>query len=588
MPSILRFDSFEVDLAAHQLSRHGTRIRLRDQSFQVLAMLLERPGEVVTRQELRHRLWTDETFVDFENSLNTAVARLREALGDSADRPRYIETLPRLGYRFIAPISRSADPGEPSALPRPATRLIVLPFVNSSGDPSREYFSDAMTGEIIAELSTLAPAALGVIARTTAMRYKNTREDVAAIGRELSVQWVVEGSARCADDRVALSVQLARVSDQTHVFAKRYEADLDDLVGLARSIARAVGAHVGIASESEQMGTGAAADRRAQRKRTQDRVAYDYYLQGRYYLDRGLSPEGWAHARRHLEAALKRDPELALAHDALAELWWETGFFAVAPPTQTLALGMPHAVRAVEIDRSLAEAHAMLAQYRKQVDFDWTAVRRELALALELNPTSAIVRRRYAATGLMPFGRLDDAIGELEFAFELDPLGIHGRMWLVVLLWLNRQYDRAIEQGRLLIESEPTHFAGHFLTGVVCREAGLHEEAIPALRKGAELSGGNLLVLGWLGLALAESGDFLAARALRERLSRLPAERYVPPTSYAWIHFGLGEVDQFFKWMDHAIDARDHMIMPIKSYAFFDPIRGDPRYTRLLHKMNLE
>jgi TolB-like protein len=461
MPSILRFDSFEVDLAAHQLFRNGTRIRLRDQSFQVLVALLDRAGEVVSRQELRDRLWTDETFVDFENSLNTAVARLREALCDSADRPHYIETLPRLGYRFIAAISRSVAPGEP-AVPG-ATRLIVLPFVNSSGDPSQAFFGDAMTGEIITELSTLAPAALGVIARTTAMHYKNTHKDVAAIGRELSVQWVVEGSAGCADDRVSLTVQLVRVRDQTHVFAKRYEADLGELAALKQSIAQAIGAQVGIASQPERMGTGAAAGSQARKRRTPDRAAYSNYLQGRYYLDRGLSPEGWAHARRHLEAAIARDPHFAMAHDALAELWWEIGFFAVAPPRQALALGMPHAIQAVDIDSGLAEAHAMLAQYRKQVDFGWAEVQREMALAFELNPMSATVRRRH-----------------------------------------------------------------------------------------------------------------------------LPKETYVPPTSYAWLHIGLGEIDQFFEWMDRAIDARDHMIMPIKSYAFFDPIRGDSRYGALLRKMNLE
>jgi TolB-like protein len=587
MPRILRFDSFEVDLAAHQLSRHGTRIRLRDQSFQVLVALLDRAGEVVTRQELRDHLWTDETFVDFENSLNTAVARLREALCDSADHPRYIETLPRLGYRFIAPISDSADAGYP-ALPRPATRLIVLPFVNSSGDPAQEYFGDVITGEIITELSTLAPSALGVIARTTAMHYKKTHKDVAAIGRELSVQWVVEGSAQCVDGRVSLTVQLVRVRDQTHVFAKRYEGDLGDSVALKQSITRAIGARIGIANQPERMETRAGADPRARKRPTPDREAYSSYLQGRYYLDRGLSAESWAHARRHLEAALTRDPHFALAHDALAELWWEIGFFAAAPPRRTLALGMPHAVRAVEIDDGLAEAHAMLAQYRKQVDFGWADVQREMALAFELNPMSAIVRRRRATTGLMPFGRLDEATAELEFALELDPLGIHERMWLVVMLWLNRQSTRAIEQGRLLIESEPAHFAGHFVTGVACREARLFEHAIPCLRKAAELSGGNLLVLGWLGLALAESGDVPAARALRERLCSLPAETYVPPTSYAWFHIGLGEVDEFFEWMDRAIDARDHMIMPIKSYPFFDPIRGDSRYAALLRKMNLE
>ena len=177
------------------------------------------------------------------------------------------------------------------------------------------------------------------------------------------------------------------------------------------------------------------------------------------------------------------------------------------------------AIRAVEIDGGLAEAHAMLAQYRKQVDFGWTEVQREMAFALELNPTSAIVRRRRAVTGLMPLGRLDEATCELEFALELDPFGMHARMWLVVMLWLNREYDRAIEQGRLLIEIEPTHFAGHFVTGVVCREAGLYEDAIPSLRRAAELSGGNLLVLGWLGLPLAESGDVPAARALLRKMN---------------------------------------------------------------------
>jgi DNA-binding winged helix-turn-helix (wHTH) protein len=193
MRRTLRFDGFEVDLDAHQLYKRGARIRLRDQSFQLLALLVERAGQVVTREELQQRLWRNDVFVDFENSLNTAIARLREALSDSADHPRYIETLPRVGYRFIAPITESAGIPAATAVLRRKTRLIVLPIVNSSGDPSQEYFSDAITDEIITALTAVAPADLGVIARTTSMHYRHTHQDVEQIARELSVDWVVDG-----------------------------------------------------------------------------------------------------------------------------------------------------------------------------------------------------------------------------------------------------------------------------------------------------------------------------------------------------------------------------------------------------------
>lgn len=553
-------------------------MHLREQSIQVLALLLEHPGEVVTREELHRRLWPYDVIVDFENNLNAAVSRLRQALGDSAEHPRFIETLPRRGYRFIA---KPIQPGRPGVRPR----LLVLPFVNASGDPSQEYFSDGVTDELITILSAMAPEDLGVIARTTTMLYKNRRQDIARIGRELSLDWIVEGSVRHQKSRVALTAQLIRVADQTHVFAQWYEVEVDDIFHLERSVAEALGERIGVASAQGRRP--ASTETTVPGPPTRDLVAYKRYIEGRQHMQEGPAPELWATARKELEGAIERDPRFALAHDALAELWWYMGFFGAISPREALGAGMAHALHAVEIDGSLAEPHAMLAQYLKQLDFNWAAVESEMNLALALNPASPIVRQRRAVTLLMPFCRTREAIADLELALEVDPLDLYTRSWFIALLWFDRQYDSAIEEGRRLLEIAPAQMGPHYSMGLVLREAGRFAEAVAALRRAVELSGGSPQVLGWLGLALAEAGDRASATAVLERLRAMPDSVYVPRTSFAWIHFGLGEVDEFFEWMDRAVDARDHMITPIKVYAFMDRIRHDSRYDRLLEKMNL-
>jgi tetratricopeptide (TPR) repeat protein len=219
--------------------------------------------------------------------------------------------------------------------------------------------------------------------------------------------------------------------------------------------------------------------------------------------------------------------------------------------------------------------------------YDWTAVEREMALVLQLNPHSPIVRMRYATTALMPFGRLDEAVAQLEHAIELDPLAMFPRCWLEVMLGLSRKYDRAIGQGRLALEIAPEHFLGHFTIGTVYHEAGMYDQAIAALRKAVELTGGAPLMLGWLGLALADGGECSGARAIMAQLRAMPADTYVPPSSFAWIHLGLDEIDEFFTEMHRAIDQRDHLIMAIKTYPFLDRIRCDSRYCSLLRRMNL-
>jgi TolB-like protein len=580
MLTIVRFDRYEVDVSAGQIRKRGVRIRLSGQPFQVLAALLETPGQVVTREDLRRRLWPGEVFVDFDNGVNTAIARIREALCDSADAPRFIETLPKHGYRFIAAVSGPTPTADPAVQRR--ARLVVLPFLNLSGDPAQEYFSDAMTDETITALAKLAPASLAVLARTTTMHYKGTHKDVTRISRELAVDFIVEGSVRCTDSRVALNLQLIRVSDQAHVWAHRYDTELGDVFGAQTAIAQAIAAQLGVASP-----TAAPCAARPIRKPTEDLEAYTLYRQGRHHLSI-QTPEHFAAAKRCFEQAVARDPQFALAYDALADLFWYFGFFGYAPPNDVVGPGMSYVLRALDIDNALAETHALLGHYRWQLDFNWAEVKLQLGRARELNPLSPLVRVRYAMGPLLTERRMEEAVAEIEAALESDPLSVFLRAWLGCMLWLDRQYDRAIEQGRLMVEIEPANYVGYWHLGMYSRDKGLFDESIAAHRRAVELSGGSMLMLGWLGLALGQSGNTAEARGVLERLHAAAAQMYVPPTSFAWTYFGLGDIDNAFVSLDRAIDARDHMIIPIQTYPFLDPVRDDPRYTALLRKMKLD
>jgi len=419
---VIRFQDYEVDLRAGRLHKSGIRIGLREKSFQVLAALLEQPGEVVTREALRQRLWPNDVFVDFENNLNTAVARLRVALNDSAENPRYIETLPKRGYRFVGSLSKPIAP-----------RLLVLPFANLSGDPAQDYLSDALTEELITGLASVAPKDLAVIARTTAMHYKNSRKDIAAIGADLAVEYAVEGSLHRVDGRIGVNVQLVRVSDQVHLWANRYDTEWRDLLSTAGEAANAIAAQIGISPQRTTKAT------------KTDPEAYRQYMRGRDELAK-LTSEGIATAQQCFEAAIARDPKFALPYDGIAELHWYLGFVGIMPPRQASSTGVLAAMRALELDDTLAETHALLGWFRKELDYDWPEVHREMKRALDLNPTSPVVRFRYAKGELCPHGRIQEAIVEIEAALESDPLSLDMRHWLGEMRWLGRQYDRAIEE----------------------------------------------------------------------------------------------------------------------------------------------
>ena len=561
---IARFDAFEVDLPAGHLRRHGIRLKLGDQSFRVLEFLMERAGEVVTREELRRRLWPENVHLDFDNGLNTAIARLREALGDVAERPRYIERLPKRGYRFIGTLA--AAPSRP--------RLVVLPFLNLTGDPGQEYFSDAVTEEIIGLLANLAPEKLAVIARTTAMRYKGTRKDVRRIAAELHVDYLVEGSV-VRNQQIVANVQLIRASDETHISSHRLAADPRDVCSLEIKAAQAIAEQFGILRAP------------VGRRGAVDAESLDQFMRGQYYLAKG-TPDQLAMAKHHLQLAILRDPSFALAYDALAETYYYEAYDGFVPPLEALPQGICYALRALEIDNTLAETHALMAEYRKSLDFDWPEVSRELARALELNPASPAVRIRHATTGLMPHGRTEEAIAELQLALETDPLNVFARIWFSVMLLLDHRFEEALEQARILLQFDREMHWGHHMVGSCCRQLGRMEEAVAAHRRAVEYSGDLPLHLGWLGHTLGLSGKHGEARALLERLLTRASHVFVSPASIAWIYLGLGELNDFYKWCNLAVDARDGMIMAIKCYPYLDHVRDDSRYIAVLRRMNLE
>jgi TolB-like protein len=589
---VLRFDCFEFDTAVWQLRKRGRKVRLRDQPLKILAALVERRGEVVTRDDLRRALWPDDFVVDFENNLNTAVARLRQALGDSAEQPRFIETLPRHGYRFVAEVSE--ERGVPEARQPRRARLIVLPFVNLSGDPRQDYFSDAMTEEVISELAELASDRLGVIARTTAMRYKGTRKDVAQIGREVGVAYAVEGSVRRHEARLTVTAQLIRISDQTHLLARRYDADLSEVFDIRSSIAEAVVDCLELPARAPDRDGAASSGSRG--RPSVDLAAWNELIRGRYLFEQG-NPEKMGAAKRHFEAALERNPGFAPAHEALAEFYTNLGYFGFTRPIDAFSIGISHALAAVDADPSLAEAHAVLADYHKQLDYNWAAAEREMARALELDPASPIVRCRHAVAVLMPHNRIDAAISEIERARELDPLSAYVQTWLGVMLLLGREYDGAIVEARRLLELEPSSQWAQFILGCAYRQKyadaarlgnpvhELADESIRAHTLAVELSPGLDLFLGWLGLALGVCGREAQAREVLARLQR--SSRYNLPTTIGHVHLGLGEIDAAFECFDRAVVERDQIMIPILSYAHFDPIRGDPRFAELVRKMKL-
>jgi TolB-like protein/DNA-binding winged helix-turn-helix (wHTH) protein/Tfp pilus assembly protein PilF len=627
---ILGFGSFEVDLSSGELRREGLKVKLQDQPLRLLVLLLERAGEVVTREELRERLWPADTFVDFDHSLNTAVRKLREALGDSAEDPRYVETLARRGYRFAVPV-REREPPTPTALatdmevpspsppaaargpsspsrlvliaaalgatalfaywvgarPRPRTQagprltLAVLPFDNLSGEPDQEYLSDGLTEEMTTQLARLEPDRLRVTARSSTWKFKRADRDIPQIRQELGADYVLEGSVRRAGERVRVTAQLVQVVDQTHIWAETYDREMRDVLVLESEVARAVARAIAMKLAPE-------AEARLARARPVRPESYQDYLRGRYFFNR-KTEAALQQALGYFQRAVAADPSNAAAYAGIADCYSSLGTSATVgglPPREAMPEAKAAARKALEIDGTLAEAHASLANVHLFYDWDFVASEREFKRALDLDPDYTVAHHWYSHC-LLVLGRKEESLDQSLRALELEPLSLVVNTHLGWHYFYSRQYDQAIEQYRRTLELDPASPQAERYAAWAFLQKGRHEEAIADLRAASSAFDHNPEVKAELGYALAVAGRRAEARAVLEGLSQPSPNRYVSPYSVALVHAGLGDRDQALAWLDKAYDDRSDYMPYLGLEPMLDSLRSDPRFGALVRRVGL-
>ena len=620
--TLLRFGVFDVDPKSGELRKAGVEINLPPQPAKVLVLLATRAGQLVTREELREQIWGKETFVDFEHGLNSCIKQIRATLDDHPEAPRYIETRPRRGYRFIAPVhevsaraetSRALPEGLPSprrvgarrfwiavvglvptlfaigyfarlafprhaALPADKIMLAVLPFENLTGDSRQEYLSDGLTEEMITQLGRMHPEQLGVIARTSAMQYKKTQKGMDQIGRELGVAYVLEGSLRRAGDRVRVSAQLIQVRDQTHLWAESYERDLRDILALQSDVAQAIAREIDLTLSPQQQARMAGA-------RPIDPRAYELYSKGRYFWNK-RSEGGYRRAIQYFQQAIARDSEYAPAYAGLADAYALLGSMpnVELPRSEAMPRARTAAIKALALDEGLAEAHTSLAFVQMHFDWDWSAAEREFTRALQLNPGYPTAHHWYAFW-LLAHGRAEEALQEARAAQRLDPLSLIINTDVGEMLYYGRRHDEAIEQGRRALEIDSAFALAHRVLGFAYLAKRQFAPAIEELRTTARLSGGQLDLVAVLGLAYAEAGRRAEARKLLKTLERASQQRPDLSHSIALVLAGLGEKDQAFARLEQAYQAHDGSLILLQVNPLLDPLRSDARFQDLVRRV---
>ena len=565
-PQVVHFGVYEADLRAGELLKQGFRIRLREQSFQVLAILLEHHGDVVTREELSKRLWPNGTFVDFEQGLNAAVNRLREALGDSPENPRFIETLARRGYRFIASLAAS-----------PVGRiqsLAVLPLENLSRDPEQEYFAEGLTEALITTLAKIG--ALRVVSRTTAMHYKGVHRPLPEIARELNVDAIVEGTVQRSGARVCISAQLVHALTDNHLWAETYDRDLGDVLALQSEVAQAIAREVQVKLTPQEQAHLA-------QVHPVDPEAFEAYLKGRYHWNR-RSREGLGKAIQYFQQAIAKDSTYAAAYAGLADCHSALAAWGFASAGEGCGKAKELAQKALEIDDSSAEAHASLA-YATMFDHGFAAAEREFERSIELNPRYATAHEWYGFY-LASMGRYEESYTELQRAIRLDPHSsiIHTILGYVYLV--SRRYEQAIAQFAKTIELDDTFAQAHFYLGLAYMYKSMHEPALAAMQKGFQLAHSSSFLLTWLGEAYAAAGYADEAQKILEQLNEISKELYVTPYFVARIYAALGKKDEALTWLETAYSERAPFMIYLKIDPRFDDLRSDPRFQDLLRRMN--
>ena len=645
-----RFGVFELSTRARELYKRGRKLKLRPQPFQVLLLLVENAGEVVTREQLRERVWTSDTFVDFEHGLNTAIKELRAVLSDSAKEPKYIETLPKLGYRLIVPVERgteapAAEPeagdsaggdagltaetsgaelAQPEARWSPAARkawivaaaalvlagvglvamewarahppvtekaagdsnaggrvmLAVLPFENLTGDSGEDYFSDGMTEEMIAQLGRLNPVRMGVIGRASVMRYKRSADALEQVKRQLGVQYVLEGSVRRENDRVRVTARLIKTQDETRVWGKQYDRELNNLLALQAEIAGEIAREVDLqlaapGGSSAGAGSTLPAERLA---------AYDLYLRGRYFWNKRTGAD-LERAAEEFEQSVAKDPGYARGYAGLAETYALLSTYNVLRPGEAMPKARSAAQRALQLDESLAEAHNALALIDEYDDWDWATAEKEYRRAIELDPNYATAHQWYAEE-LAIVGRSGEAIAEIERARTLDPLSMIIDADYGAILYYARRYDAAIERLQEVTTLEPFLLRATMVVLPYVQERRYAEALALIGRWDVKGSRPPTWTMAYRVYIYASEGEMDKARheVARLRETTKPNQPTANELALAWT--SVGDKQKALDALEQAY--RERTIFPtLMVDSSFDPLRGEPRFQKILQGMHL-
>ena len=573
----LRFGLFEFDPRSGELRKQGRKVRLEGQPVQILIKLLNRPGELVTREELQRELWPADTFVNFEQSLNAAVKRLRHALGDTRDNSRFVETLARRGYRFIAPVSWPAGGRVSQPAPSPAVgSLAVLPFENEETDPGTEYLADGITETLINQLSRLA--GLRVMARSTVFRYKDKTLDPRAIGRKLGVDAVLIGRVLQRGNALLVGTELVEVLNGWQLWGEQYNRSLADIFAVEEEISREISEKLRVRLTGEDKS-------RLGKRYTQSTEAYQDYLQGRYHLNR-LMEGGLKKAIECFQGAIQRDPNYALAYTGLADSLGLMGFMGLARAAEVMPKAKEAARRAIEIDDNLPEAHASLGGIFKNYDWDWTAAEREFKKALDLNPNYANGRRMYASY-LAAVGRPEESMRETHLALELDPFSLPIRVEAAYNAYMSHDCERALEEALRTLELEPEFAPAQSILGQIYAQLGRYEEAISAIEKSRVLAKEHPATLAALAHVLASAGRMEEARALTDRLAELSRQQHVSPFWLALAYAGVDEKAAALDALEKAYEQHDVILVWLGTEPRMDSLRAEPRFVQILRRIGL-
>jgi TolB-like protein/DNA-binding winged helix-turn-helix (wHTH) protein/tetratricopeptide (TPR) repeat protein len=622
-----RFGPFTVDLRTGELLKNGRRIRLQVKPFRILAALLEAPGELVSREELRRRLWPDDTFVNFDHSLGNALNRLREVLNDSAESPRYIETLPKRGFRLIVPVAVEEEPEqEPETPSAPALKekaqavaprkwgsrrskliiaalsfaaavilaavtwrtlrervptralLVVLPFENLSGDSTQELFCAGMTEEMIAQLGRLDPTQLGVIGRLSAMQYKGRSSGVEQIGKELNVDYVLESSVRLQEGgRVRITVRLVKVRDQVQLWTQSYDRPTDDILEVQTDVAMGVARAIRMRLANQQPS-------RLGYEQHVNPEAREAYLRGRHFLDK-FSYDGLGHSIRYFNLALEKEPDYALAQSWQAASHALLGHFAVLRPSEAYPKCKEFAGKAIQNAPQLAEPHTQLGLCTMFYDYDWATAERELKTALQLDPNSPLAHYGYS-TYLLARGQFSEALAEIEQARALDPLSLIVNSDLAWFHFAAGRYPQAEAQLKKTLELDPNFPVAHLYLGDLYQHMGREAEAFEELVELTRLTGGAERIP-MLRRAFSTNGMIGVRRQDLIRLQHTERNTYVPAYWLALAHANLGEKDRALEALELAYAERHWMMTLLKVDPRLNAMRSEQRFQELLKKVGL-